>query len=169
MSMSRSLAARFAAALVALALVAPGASGAASGPTVSDFAVKVYRGSLSRQEAMAALRVLVPAIQGPDARLTEGSLAEIMNAYGIKSTTSQPGLLVDQGRADAALLFVWQSVSARGGNAGASGSAGGGSIDLSTCTSDRTIWTCMRCCLDLGGSPGSCGRSCTFDVSPSVP
>jgi hypothetical protein len=169
MSMSRSLAARFAAALVALALVAPGAAGAASGPTVSDFAVKVYRGSLSRQEAMAALRVLVPAIQGPDARLTEGSLAEIMNAYGIKSTTSQPGLLVDQGRADAALLFVWQSVSARGGNAGASSGAGGGSIDLSTCTPDRNIWTCMQCCIEQGGPTGSCSYFCTFGVSPSGP
>lgn len=169
MTMSRNLAAGFAAALVTLTLLAPGSAGAASGPTVSDFAVKIYKGSLSRQEAMTALRALVPGIQGPDARLTEGSLAEIMNAYGIKSTTGQPALLVDQGRSDAALLFIWQSMSARGGNAGASGGSSGGPIDLATCTGDRNIWTCMGCCIALGGPPGACGRSCTFGVSPSGP
>ena len=169
MTMTSKLTAGFAAALVTLALISPGSAGAASGPTVSDFAVKIYKGSLSRQEAMAALRSLVPGIQGPDAPLTEGSLAEIMNAYGIKSTTGQPGLMVDQGRADAALLFVWRSVAARGGNAGASGAAGGGQIDLSTCTGDRNIWTCMECCIALGGPAGSCGRSCAFGVSPSSP
>ena len=169
MTKSRHLAAGFAAALVTLSLIAPGAVGAASGPTVSDFALKVYKGSLSRQEAMAALRVLVPAIQGPDARLTEGSLAEIMNAYGIRSTTGQPGLMVDQGRADAALLFIWPSVSARGGNAGTSGAAGGGQINLSTCTVDRNIWTCMQCCVGQGGPTGSCSYFCTFGVSPSSP
>lgn len=171
MTMSRNLTAGFAAALVSLALVSTGWA-AAAGPTVSDFALKIYKGSLSRQEAMTALRVLVPGIQGPDARLTEGSLAEIMNAYGIKSMTGQPGLLVDQGRSDAALLFIWQSMSARGGNAGASGGSGGssgGSIDLATCTGDRNIWTCMECCIALGGPAGACGRSCTFGVSPSGP
>lgn len=169
MTMSRNLKAGCAAALVILAFIAPELAGAASGPTVSDFAVKIYKGSLSRQEAMTALRARMPGIQGPDARLTEGSLAEIMNAYGIKSTTGQPGLLVDQGRADAALLFVWQSVAARGGNAGASGAAGGGPVDLATCTGGQNIWTCMQCCMALGGPAGSCGRSCTFDVSPSGP
>jgi hypothetical protein len=171
MSMTKimNLAAGFAAALVALALIAPGAVGAASGPTLSDFALRVYKGSLSRQEAMTALRARVPAIQGPDARLTEGSLAGIMNAYGIKSTTGQPGLLVDQGRADAALLFIWQSASAGGGNAGTSGPAGGGSIDLALCTANQNIWACMECCLQQGAPAGSCGRSCAQGVSPSVP
>jgi hypothetical protein len=163
------LAAGFAAALVTLALVGPGGVGAASGLTVSDFAVKIYKGSLSRQEAMAALRAMVPAIQGPDARLTEESLAGIMSAYGIKSTTGQPGLLVDQGRADAALLFIWQSMSARGGNAGTSGAAAGGQINLSTCTVDRNIWVCMQCCIGQGGPTGSCSYFCTFGVSPSTP
>jgi hypothetical protein len=169
MTKSRNLMAGLAAAVVTLALIAPGLANEAAGQTVSDFAVKVYKGSLSRQEAMAALRVLVPGIQSPDARLTEGSLAEIMNAYGIKSTTGQPGILVDQGRADAALLFIWQSVSARGGNGSASGGTVGGQIDLSSCTGDRNIWTCMQCCLQQGAPAGSCGVTCSFGVSPSAP
>ena len=154
-------------ALVTLALLAPGQVGAASGQTISDFALKVYKGSLSRQDAVAALRVVVPSLQNPDARLTEGSLAEIMNAYGIKSTTGQPGLLVDQGRADAALLFIWKSAS--DGHGGASGNSSGGSIDLASCVPDRNIWTCMQCCLSQGGPAGSCSYFCTFGVSPSRP
>src|SRR5437867_12231876 len=114
MTKTRKFPAMFVAALATLALFAPDRTGAVSGQTISDFAVKIYKGSLSRQEAVAALRALVPAIQNPDARLTEASLTEIMNGFGVKSTTSQPGLLVDQGRSDAALLFIWQSASAPG-------------------------------------------------------
>jgi hypothetical protein len=155
--------------MVMLALLDGGVSSATPGQTISNFAVKVYKGALSRQEAVSVLRGLVPSIQNPDARLTEGSLADIMSAYGIKSTTRQPGLLVDQGRADAALLFIWQSSSFSGGQSGASSGAGGGHIDLSSCTPDRNIWTCMQCCLAQGGPTGSCSYFCTFGVSPSGP
>jgi hypothetical protein len=169
MTKTRTVAALFVAALVTLALLNGGVASAAPGQTISDFAVKVYKGALSRQEAVSALRGLVPTLQNGDARLTEGSLAEIMTAYGIKSLSRQPGLLVDQGRADAALLFIWQSSSFPGGHGGASSGTGGGQIDLSSCTVDRNIWTCMQCCLGQGGPPGSCSYFCTFGVSPSSP
>jgi len=146
----------------------PGAVGAASGQTVSDFAVKVYKGSLVAAGAMAALARPRARDSRSDARLTEGSLAGIMNAYGIKSTTGQPGLLVDQGRADAALLFIWQSAAARGGNAGTSGAAGGGQIDLSTCVPDRNIWTCMQCCIQQADRPAPAATFCTFGSPPAV-
>lgn len=161
--------AAIAAALVTLALLASGQAGAAQGQTISDFALKVYKGSLSRQDAMAALRAAVPALQNPDARLTESSLAEILTAFGVDSTTRRPGLEVDQGRADAALLFIWQSASGAGGRGGASGNSSGGTIDLASCVSGGNIWTCMLCCLSQGGWAGSCSNSCTFRVSPSVP
>lgn len=169
MTKTGNLMAVLAAALVTLALLAPGPISAASGQTISDFAMKIYKGSLSRQESVAALRALVPSIQNPDARLTEGSLSEIMTAFGIKATTSQPGLLVDQGRADVALLYIWQSSSAAGGHGGASSSAGGGQIDLSTCSVDRNIWACMQCCVAQGAPISSCSFFCTFGVSPSSP
>ncbi len=169
MTKLRNVMAALAAALVALAFLAPGQAGAASGQPISEFAVKIYKGSLSRQEAMAALRTLVPTLQNPDAPLTESSLNQIMNAFGIKSTTRQPGSLVDQGRADAALLFIWQSTSGAGGHGGASAAAGGGPIDLASCGSGQNIWTCMQCCMSQGGWAGSCSNFCTFGVSPSAP
>jgi len=169
MRMTRSVAGLLLSALVTLMVFGAGAAGAAQGQTISDFAVKVYKGALSRQQAVAALRGVAPSIQNPDARLTEGTLAEIMTGFGIKSTSRQPDFLMDQGRADAALLFIWQSSLFPGGQAGASSGAGGGPIDLASCIGDRNIWTCMQCCLSLGGPAGSCGRSCTFGVSPSGP
>lgn len=169
MMKSRNLMAMVAAAFVTLALLAPGPVCAASGQTISDFALKVYKGSLSRQDAVTALRARVPAMQNPDARLTESSLAEIMTAFGVSSTTRQPGLLVDQGRADAALLLIWQSPSNPGGHGGASGNSSGGPIDLASCVSGGSIWICMQCCLSQGGWAGSCSSSCTFRVSPGTP
>ena len=169
MTKIRNRMAALAGALVTLALLAPGQAGAAQGQTISDFALKVYKGSLSRQDAVAALRVAVPALQNPEARLTESSLAEIMTAFGVSSTTRQPGLQVDQGRADAALLFIWQSASGPGGQGGASSASSGGQINLSSCVPDRNIWICMQCCLSQGGPAGSCSYFCTFGVSPSSP
>jgi hypothetical protein len=169
MTKVRNQMAAIAAALVTLALLASGQAGAAQGPTISDFALKVYKGSLSRQDAMAALRAAVPALQSPDARLTESSLAEILTAFGVHSTTRRPGLEVDQGRADAAILFIWQSASGAGGRGGASGNSSGGPIDLASCVSGGNIWTCMQCCLSQGTPAGSCGHFCAFGVSPSVP
>jgi len=159
----------------ALVLAAAGASAPYAqtvGPTVGEFVTMLASqgpgGPMGTEQALRLMRHmgLGLVVADPNAPLTEASLAKILKAYGFRSTTQNPGGIVDSGLASGALSLLSTSIL----NGGFSGRGGTRPNDVQVCLSERNHGQCVSCCVQQHSPVPSCARFCSGLVpSPSIP
>jgi len=162
--------------VAALLLAAAGASAPYAqpiGPAVGEFVTILVNqgpggGSLSAEDALRLMRQrgLGLVVADPNAPLTEASLAEILKAYGFRSTTQNPGGIVDFGLATGALSLLSTSVL----YSGFASPVGISSPNAQACLSESNPGQCASCCVRRHFWGPSCAHLCSSLVpSPSVP
>ncbi|HEX9428215.1 MAG TPA: hypothetical protein VGA64_10545 [Candidatus Polarisedimenticolia bacterium] len=141
-----------------------------SSVSVGQFAVMVASatGGVRGEEAGKAVDLLsdrgVP-LGDSSATLTERKLAEIMDFYGVRATTTNPAGQVSSSRAQAAAILIASSDLGRTSTAGFRGPT---TQTLNDCAALANHGQCVNCCKTLGTSGKQCAQFCMTINKPSA-
>jgi hypothetical protein len=139
--------------------------------TAGDFAVLLAAATgkgrdLSAEAAVESLRKAGVPIGDVKAVLNEKDLAAILDHYGVRTVTKDPGRVVSVGRAESALLAAGTQLASS-----ATAAPGPDQSALDICLVEPNHGQCVNCCKGLGGKPTDCAKFCFAinKTSPSEP
>jgi hypothetical protein len=135
--------------------------------TAGDFAVLLAAATgrghdLSAESAVDSLKKAGVPIGDAKSVLSEKDLAVILDHYGVRAVTKDPGKSVSVARAESALLAASPQLAAS-----ATAIPGPDQSSLDICLAEPNHGQCVNCCKGFGGKPTDCAKFCFAINKPS--
>jgi hypothetical protein len=115
-------------------------------------------------DALAARGVSLKDVSAP---LSERTLAQILDAYGVRVKPTDSARAVSPARAEAALLLIGGALSTGRGSSEVGASVAPAPQTIEDCVTLPNHGQCVNCCKDLGLAANSCARTCQVINKPS--